>query len=198
MMPAGGAAGGGGAGGMVGGGIVGTIGGIAAHAQNLAGELSPAAIAQRREAKKARKRLAAGVGYGMSGAEKDTARADANQQTASTLAAQQAMLARQQAAGNISGGQTAEANRAIAQEALAANAQNEANVQRMSNQVAQQEYANDMGLVDAAAARGRDHAVRQANISLQTTQGEQGDKTAAAAQYGYQQRQSKVGGGYAK
>jgi hypothetical protein len=191
--PAGGAAG---AGAGAAAGYVGWIGGVASHLQNLAGELSPAAIAQRREAKKARKRLEAGVGYGMDGAEKDTARSDANQQTASLLAAQQAGLARQQNAGSLRGGESAEANRAIAQEALAANAQNEANIQRMSNQVAQQEYANDMGLVDAAAARGRDHAQRQGKISQDATQGRQGESTAAAAQDVYQRRLGKVGGGY--
>lgn len=177
-------------------GYAGIIGGVASHIQNLAGEMSPAAIAQRREAKKARKRLEAGVGYGMDAAERDTARVEGSQQTASLLAAQQAALARQQHAGSIQGGEGTEANRAIAQEALAANAQNEANVQKLSNQVAQQEYANDMGLVDAAAARGRDHAVRQGKISTDTTQGAQGADTAAAGQDIYQRRLAKVGGGY--
>jgi hypothetical protein len=174
-------------------GYAGIIGGVAAHLQRYVGELSPAAFAQRREEKKARKRLQAGVGYGMSGIEKDAARSDANQQTASLLAAQQAALARQQQAGALRGGEGTEANRAIAQEALAANAQNEANVQKMSNTVAQQEYANDMNLIDAEAARVRQSMENQANISLQTTQGAQGEKTAAAGQDYYQRRLKTVG-----
>lgn len=181
------------------GGVAGIIGGIAAHVQNFIGEMSPAAVAQRREAKKARERLAAGQGYGMSGVEKNQARSEANQQTASLLAQQQAGLARQQAAGGIRGGEGAEANRAIAQQALAANAQSEANVQRASNAQAQQEYANDTAMVDNAAARARAAWEKQAEISMQTTQGKQGDKTAAGGQAMYtgaRDSMGRVGGGY--
>lgn len=180
--------------------VAGIVGGIAAHVQNFVGEMSPAAVAQRREAKKARERLAAGQGYGMSGVEKNQARSEANQQTASLLAQQQAGLARQQAAGSIRGGEGAEANRAIAQQALAANAQSEANVQRASNAQAQQEYANDMAMVDAAAARARAAWEKQADISLQTTQGPQGEKTGQGAQALYtsgKDAMGRVGGGYA-
>jgi hypothetical protein len=160
-------------------GMAGIIGGAAAHVQNFIGEMSPAAVAQRREAKKALERLKTGQGYGMSGVEKNTARSEGNQQASALLAAQQAGLARMRAAGAASGGETTEANRAIAQEALGAQAQNEANVQAASNQQAQQEYANDMGLIDAEAARGRQAWAKQADISLQTTQGTQGQATAA-------------------
>lgn len=171
-------------------GYAGIIGGAAAHIQNFIGEMTPAALAQRREAEKAAKRLNSGVGYGMDLGTKAAARTEGNQQTAALLAAQQAMLARQQAAGNLGGGASAEANRAIAQEALAANAQNEANVQKASNAAAQQQYANDMDIVDAEALRGRAAWERQANISLKTTQGSQGESTAAAAQDMYKRRQA--------
>jgi hypothetical protein len=178
-------------------GAAGIIGGAAAHVQQFIGEMSPAAVAQRREAKKALERLKSGQGYGMSGVEKGQARSEGSQQAQALLAAQQAGLARMQAAGGIRGGEGAEANRAIAQQALAANAQNEANVQKASNDVAQQEYANDLGLIEGEAARGRKAWSDQAQVSLQTTQGTQGQATAAVDFTGTgKQRMQRVGGGY--
>ncbi len=178
-------------------GYAGIIGGAAAHVQNFVGEQSPAAVAQRREAKKALERLKTGQGYGMSAVEKSTERSAGNQQAAALLAAQQAGLARQQAAGGLRGGEGTEANRAIAKEALAANAQNEAAVQQASNALAQQEYARDMGAIEGEAARGREAWAKQAQTSLQTTQGAQGQQTAAADFTGTnKQKMSRVGGGY--
>ena len=150
--------------------IMGIIGGAAAHLQGMAGELSPAAAAQRKEFKKARTRLKTGE-YGYSQAQQQKAQAMGNQQLQAQAAQQQADVARASAGGQLAGGALTEAQRAISQQQAAGAAQIAGQVQQESNVAAQAQYAADQANVDAQAQRMRGFWQKQADISLQTTQG---------------------------
>lgn len=152
-------------------GYAGIIGGAAAHLQGMAGEISPAASAQRKEFRKAKDRLREGT-YGFSSAQQQGAQAVGNQQLQSQAAQQQADISRASAGGQLAGGAATEAQRAVAQQQAAGAAQVAAGVQAASNQNAQAQYAVDQGIVDAQADRARAFWKRQADVSLQTTQGE--------------------------
>lgn len=123
-------------------------------AQPLLQEFSPAAVAQRKEFKKAREQLRAG-NFGYTEAQKQQEGMSGAQQIAAQQAQVQADIARQQAAGTLSGGGATDARRALYQQALAANAQNAANVQAASNAKAQYDYEAAQGRVDAQAGLAR-------------------------------------------
>ena len=148
--------------------IVETIGGVAAHVQGMVGEMSPSAVAQRKEFKKARDRLKMG-NYGYSSAQQQQAQAMGNQQLQAQAGAQQSDVARLSAAGGLSGGAATEAQRTIAQQQAIGAAQVAAGVQQQSNMAAQQQYAADQGRVDAQADRARRFWKDQADISRETT-----------------------------
>lgn len=131
----------------------------------IAGELSPAAFAQRREFKKARDRLAKGE-YGFSQAQKQQDTTAMNQAVAQQAAGQQADIARQQAAGLVSGGGAAAAQREIAKAQAAQVAQNQAAVQAQSNEAAKAQYAADQGMVAQQAARNAELWGGIANTAL--------------------------------
>jgi hypothetical protein len=146
------------------------IGGAAAHIQGMVGEVSPGAVAQRKEFKKSRDRLRMG-NYGFSSAQQQQAQAMGNQQLQAQAGAQQSDIARMAAAGGLAGGAATEAQRAVAQQQAVGAAQVAAGVQQASNAAAQQQHMNDQGIVDAQADRARAFWREQGNISLQTTQG---------------------------
>lgn len=151
-------------------GYAGIIGGVAGHLQEMGGELTPAAMAQRKEFRKAKDRLRNGI-YGFSEAQKQQAQATGTREVESQGQQQQADIARMQAAGQLAGGAATEAQRAVAREQAAGAAQVAAGVQAASNAAAQAQHANDQALVDAQADRARRFWQRQAQISMQTTQG---------------------------
>lgn len=146
------------------------IGGGAAHIQGMIGEATPGAVAQRKEFKKARGRLATN-NYGFSSAQQQQAQAMGNQQLQAQAGAQQSDIARMSAAGGLAGGAATEAQRAVAQQQAVGAAQVAAGVQQASNAAAQQQHMNDQGIVDAQADRARAFWREQGNISMQTTQG---------------------------
>lgn len=152
-------------------GYAGIIGGAAAHVQGMAGEVSPAANAQRKEFKKARDRLRQGT-YGFSSAQQQQAQAMGNQQLQAQAQQQQSDIARMQAGGQLAGGAATEAQRAVAQQQAVGAAQVAGAVQQASNAAAQAQHANDQAIVDAQAQRARAFWKDQADISLKTTQGE--------------------------
>jgi hypothetical protein len=172
--------------------IEGWIGGGAAHLQGMAGEITPAASAQRKEFKKARSRLQQGT-YGFSSAQQQSAQAQGNQQVQAQTQQQQSDIARMAAAGALQGGGATEANRAVAQAAAAGAAQVAAGVQQASNAAAQAGYDRDQGIVDAQADRARQFWMRQADISMQTTQGATAPNPMGDWSKGIQKRPPPVG-----
>lgn len=168
-------------------GYAGIMGGVAAHIQGMAGEVSPGAVAQRKEFKKARTRLRT-ENYGLSSAQQQQAQAFGNQQVQAQAGQQQADIARASAGGQLAGGAATEAQRAVAQQQAAGAAQVAGQVQAASNAAATAQHANDQGLVDAQADRARAFWKRQGDISMATTQGKTigeganaiGDNTQAA------------------
>lgn len=146
------------------------IGGGAAHLQTFAGELGPAAKAQRKEFKKSAERLRSGA-FGFTEGQRQGAAKVARQGVAATQAQQQSDVARMQAAGGLTGGAAGEAQRAVAGEAQRANAAINQQVQQASDQYAAQQYAQARADVDEQAQRWRDLWDKQSNISMQTTQG---------------------------
>jgi hypothetical protein len=149
--------------------IIKTIGGVAAHVQGMAGEVSPSGVAQRKEFKKAKGRLAMG-NYGFSSAQQQQAQAMGNQQLQAQAGAQQSDIARLSAAGGLAGGAATEAQRAVAQQQAIGAAQVAAGVQQQSNIAAQQQHAADQQRVDAQADRARAFWREQGQISMATTQ----------------------------
>lgn len=135
------------------------------------GESSPEVAAQKMQFAKAMQRLRTGQEYGASKAQKQQEMAEGSAQLSSQLAAQQAGLQRAQAGGLIQGGQVADIAKAQAGQAAAGTAQVARDVQARSNLIAQQQYAEDIGRIDAEAARRRQLASQQAEI-LQQTQGQ--------------------------
>lgn len=117
-------------------------------------EFSPAAVAQRKEWRKARNRLKTGT-YGFTEAERQKATAPGQMAAAQQTAQANADVARAQAAGQLSGGQATEAMRQAYFAAAAQNAANAQNVQAASDAAAQRQYAQDQGTIDAQAARAR-------------------------------------------
>lgn len=156
--------------------IVETIGGVAGHVQGMVGELSPSGVAQRKEFKKARNRLAMG-NYGYSSAQQQQAQAMGNQQLQAQAGAQQSDIARLSAAGGLAGGAATEAQRAVAQQQAIGAAQVAAGVQQQSNMAAQQQHVADQGRVDAQADRARAFWSAQAKISMDTTKSLAGSMT---------------------
>lgn len=144
------------------------IGGTAAHLQTYAGELGPAAAAQRKEFKKAQERMRTGA-FGFTEGQRQGAAKVGRQGIAAQQASQQADLARAQAGGLVTGGATSEAQRQIAQAGQNAQGQLEADVQAASDASAQNQYARDRATIDAQAQRWRDLWNKQADISMQTT-----------------------------
>lgn len=134
-------------------------------------ETSPEVVAQKMQYAKAMQRLRTGEGYGATKAQKAQERAEGSMQLSAQLAAQQAGLQRAQAGDMVSGGQVADIAKAQAGQAAAGTAQVARDVQARSNLLAQQQYAEDIGRIDAEAARRRQLAAQQAEM-LQQTQGQ--------------------------
>lgn len=149
--------------------IMKTIGGVAAHIQGMVGDVSPSAVAQRKEFKKAKGRLAMG-NYGYSSAQQQQAQAMGNQQLQAQAGAGQSDIARLSAAGGLAGGAATEAQRAVAQQQAIGAAQLAAGVQQQSNIAAQQQHAADQSRVDSQADRARAFWREQGKISMDTTQ----------------------------
>ena len=146
-----------------------TIGGVAAHVQGMVGDVSPSAVAQRKEFKKAKGRLAMD-NYGYSSAQQQQAQAMGNQQLQAQAGAGQSDIARLSAAGGLAGGAATEAQRAVAQQQAIGAAQLAAGVQQQSNIAAQQQHAADQSRVDSQADRARAFWREQGKISMDTTQ----------------------------
>jgi hypothetical protein len=159
---------GGGIGGAVGAGIGALVGGPGGAAigkgigefvgdttGQIAGEFSPTAIAQRKEAQKAAQKLRTGE-FGTSAAEKQNSYAQAQKLLQAQGANMAQDVARQQAAGNLSGGAYADAVRNLAQQTQGALGNVAGQIQQSSDRMARSDYQQALGLVDAGAARGRE------------------------------------------
>lgn len=142
----------------------GAMGNLAAAGALSAGESSPEVAAQKMQFAKAMQRLRTGEGYGATKAQKAQERAEGSMQLSAQLAAQQAGLQRAQAGDMVSGGQVADIAKAQAGQAAAGTAQVARDVQARSNLLAQQQYAEDIGRIDAEAARRRQMAQQQAGL----------------------------------
>jgi hypothetical protein len=121
----------------------------------IAGEFSPTAIAQRKEAQKAAQKLRTGE-FGTSAAEKQNSYAQAQKLLQAQGANMAQDVARQQAAGNLSGGAYADAVRNLAQQTQGALGNVAGQIQQSSDRMARSDYQQALGLVDAGAARGRE------------------------------------------
>lgn len=142
----------------------GAMGSLAAAGALSAGESSPEVAAQKMQFAKAMQRLRTGQEYGASKAQKQQEMAEGSAQLSAQLAAQQAGLQRAQAGGMVSGGQVADIAKAQSGQAAAGTAQVAKDVQARSNLLAQQQYAEDVGRIDAEAARRRQMAQQQAAL----------------------------------
>lgn len=151
--------------------IMGALGNAAGAAALDAAESSPEVAAQKMEWAKAMQRMRTGEGYGASKAQKQQERAEGTAQLSAQLAAQQAGLQRAQAGGMVSGGQVADIAKAQAGQAAAGTAQVAKDVQARSSALAQQQYAADVGRIDAEAARRRQLAQQKAQIMSDTNMG---------------------------
>lgn len=148
----------------------GIIGGVASHMYDNVAETSPSAVAMRKEAKKEATKLRTGE-FGASEAQKQGAYAQAASLLAAQQRQQQADLARQQAAGGITGGAAADAQRAIAMANQQQAAKVAGQIQASSDASAQAAYQNALNLVAQQREHGKEFWKRQGDISMQTTQG---------------------------
>lgn len=142
----------------------GIIGGTVQHLSEYAGEAGPAATTQRKMSRRAEQKLISGD-FGMSNAQKQDQFAQAQKMFAGQGDQMRADLARQRAAGNLSGGAYTEAVRAASQQQGAAGAQVQANIQAASDRQAQYDYANAVNTVDKQADRWRKQMAKQGEIS---------------------------------
>lgn len=122
--------------------------------QPLLQEFSPAAVAQRKEFRKAKNRLKTG-NYGLSEAERAREMAPAELALAQATAQAGDQIARQAAGGGLSGGAATDARRAAYMASMAARSQNAAMAQRSSDARAAAQYAADQARVDQQAGLAR-------------------------------------------
>jgi hypothetical protein len=128
-------------------------------AGQIGAEFTPAAKAQRAEARKAAQKLRTGE-FGTSATEKQNSYAQAQKLLQAQSANMQQDVARQQAAGNLSGGAYSDAVRNLAQQTQGALGNVAGQIQQSSDRMAQSNYQQALGLVDAQADRGREFWTR--------------------------------------